>query len=175
MRKKQATLKATPKPSKKPSQSEIQDYAQRSLQRWIKKLSLTPALRKRVGLKRGHDFYAEVTVCSNQRMKALNEQYRGADYATDILSFVADPFFQAQGILGELLICAPVLIRQANEVGHSWKKEADVLIVHGVLHLLNFDHEVDAKAATQMKKWEKKLLGSQIKSSLIERVSEMSG
>jgi rRNA maturation RNase YbeY len=93
--------------------------------------------------------------------------------ATDILSFPTHEFFQRQGMLGDLVLCAPVAIKQAKEIGHSWQKEVDVLLVHGILHLLHFDHETGDRDAKDMSKWESKILGSTYAKSLIQRVHEM--
>lgn len=81
-----------------------------------------------------------ITCIDSRKMRSLNHQWRGKDYATDILSFT---LAQSRGdqVLGELLICLPVAKRQAKEHGHSVEREMQILIVHGCLHLLGFDHE----------------------------------
>lgn len=91
-------------------------------------------------------------------MKKLNKKYRGKDYATDVLSFEAAGPFRAAGILGELVICLPVLKRQAKEQGHRPERELEILVVHGVLHLLGLDHERGPREARAMSRWEKKVL-----------------
>jgi probable rRNA maturation factor len=91
-------------------------------------------------------------------MSRLNRSYRGKTYATDVLSFPAPPVFRRQGHLGELIICLPVLKSQARELGHSAETELDVLLVHGLLHLLGMDHEKGGKAARVMRLWETRLL-----------------
>ena len=69
--------------------------------------------------------------------KKLNWQYRQKDYPTDILSFEsADP-----ESLGELVFCPEVLETQAKEHKQSFDQELGLMLVHGVLHLLGFDHE----------------------------------
>jgi len=79
--------------------------------------------------------------------KALNRQYRGRDYATNVLSFPADfPPGVALPLIGDLVICAPVVAREAADQG---KKPADHwahMTVHGTLHLLGYDHIEDAEA-----------------------------
>jgi probable rRNA maturation factor len=71
------------------------------------------------------------------QMKALNKQYRGRDYATDVLSFEGlEP-----EVLGELVLCPQVLKRQAKDTGLSFQHELGYMIVHGCLHLLGYDHE----------------------------------
>ena len=80
-----------------------------------------------------------IALVSDARMRALNRQYRGKDYATDVLSFVAagpsDPS------IGDLVIATGVAKRQAREAGHSYQTELRVLALHGLLHLLGHDHE----------------------------------
>ena len=98
-------------------------------------------------------------------MRRLNRGYRKKDYATDVLSFPAPAIFRREGgVLGELVLCTAVLKQQAREQGHSPARELDVLIVHGILHLLDFDHERGPKAAAEMARWEARLLGP-VKSS----------
>ena len=80
--------------------------------------------------------------------RALNRQYRGKDYATNVLSFPVDlPRGIASPLLGDLVICAPVVAREAREQGKPPRDHYAHLTVHGVLHLLGFDHqnERDAK------------------------------
>ncbi|MCH8504301.1 MAG: rRNA maturation RNase YbeY [Ectothiorhodospiraceae bacterium] len=78
---------------------------------------------------------------------ALNRDYRGRDYATNVLSF---PFEAPPGlelpILGDLVVCAPVVVREAGEQGKSADAHFAHMIVHGTLHLLGYDHEDDADA-----------------------------
>ncbi len=95
---------------------------------------------------------------SAQKMRALNRRYLGKDRATDVLSFPAPAALRSQGFLGELLICDSVLARQAREHGHSMKTEETILLIHGLLHLLGFDHEAGPRQARVMKDWEQKLL-----------------
>jgi probable rRNA maturation factor len=78
--------------------------------------------------------------------RELNKMYRGKDYATDILSF-AD---LSAGVLGELAICPAVVERQAPEHGLSFEEELGYMILHGLLHLLGFDHEGSAGEAKKM-------------------------
>lgn len=79
-----------------------------------------------------------VVFVTSTEMKRLNNQYRGKNYATDVLSFEsADPT-----CIGELVMCLPVLRAQAKRTGLSERGELGYMIVHGVLHLLGFDHEI---------------------------------
>jgi len=155
---------------------EIEKYACRALKRWVKTAESHRVLKSRVfaadALREKRTFQVDLTLCAAPKMTKLNHQYRGKKEPTDVLSFAADSFFQGQGVLGDLVICAPVVLKQAREFNHSWKKELDVLIVHGLLHLLHFDHEESVKSAQEMAKWEKKLLGVSALRSLITRASE---
>jgi len=83
----------------------------------------------------------EVTVAfiSDRRMRALNRVFRGKDRATDVLSFAAG----GDGSLGDIVIASGVARRQAAEQGHALGTELRVLALHGLLHLLGYDHEVD--------------------------------
>jgi rRNA maturation RNase YbeY len=94
-------------------------------------------------------------------MKRLNSGYRKKSYATDVLSFGAPEPFRSQGWLGELVVCAPVLERQAREQGHSGERELDVLLAHGLLHLLGLDHERSQAEAERMSRLESRLLSGQ--------------
>jgi probable rRNA maturation factor len=96
-------------------------------------------------------------------MARLNSRYRGKPRPTDVLSFPApEPIRSLQGALGELVICLPVLTRQAREQGHRAELELWVLLAHGLLHLLGMDHEKGGKQAAEMARWEKKLLSAVI-------------
>lgn len=71
------------------------------------------------------------------RARELNKTYRGRDYATDVLSFSDSQ----PGVLGELAICPEVVRSNAVEHGLGFDEELGYMILHGVLHLLGFDHE----------------------------------
>ena len=73
------------------------------------------------------------------RVRALNRQYRRKDAPTDVLSFPADE----KGQLGDVVIAVGVARRQARQAGHSLQTELRVLALHGLLHLLGYDHEHD--------------------------------
>jgi probable rRNA maturation factor len=94
----------------------------------------------------------EVTVAlvSDARMGTLNRAYRGKDYATDVLSFPASASSEAPvpadahaAYLGDIVIATGVAQRQAEQVGHPVSVELKVLALHGLLHLLGYDHETD--------------------------------
>lgn len=81
--------------------------------------------------------------------QALNRQYRGKDYATNVLSFPAElPPGVNLPLIGDLAICAPVVAREAAEQGKRPRDHWAHLTIHGTLHLLGYDHLEDAEATT---------------------------
>ena len=94
--------------------------------------------------------------------RALNRHYRGKDYATNVLSFPAElPEGLPEGVrlplLGDLVICAPVVAREAGEQGKTLNAHYAHLTVHGVLHLLGWDHE-NTPEAEAMEQLEREIL-----------------
>ncbi len=85
----------------------------------------------------------EVTIAlvSDARMRTLNRTFRGVDQATDVLSFASDGTVPAT--LGDVAIATGVATRQARAAGHTLSTELRVLALHGLLHLLGYDHETD--------------------------------
>lgn len=79
--------------------------------------------------------------------RALNHRYRGVDHATNVLSFTAElPAAVHSPLLGDLAICAPVVAREARAQGKAARDHYAHLTVHGVLHLLGYDHQDDREA-----------------------------
>lgn len=96
--------------------------------------------------------------------RALNRHYRGKDYATNVLSFPAElpeglPAGFRLPLLGDLVLCAPVVAREATEQGKPLNAHYAHLTVHGVLHLLGWDHEDDAEAEA-MERLEREILAA---------------
>ncbi|MES5815631.1 rRNA maturation RNase YbeY [Pseudoxanthomonas sp. Soil82] len=90
--------------------------------------------------------------------RALNRHYRGKDYATNVLSFPAElPEGVKMPLLGDLVICAPVVAREAKEQRKPAVAHYAHLTVHGVLHLLGWDHD-DDKEAEAMEQLERDIL-----------------
>ena len=90
--------------------------------------------------------------------RALNRRYRGRDHATNVLSFSAElPPGLHLPLLGDLVICAPVVAREAREQGKPLAAHYAHLTVHGVLHLLGHDHQ-DAATARRMETLETRVL-----------------
>lgn len=104
---------------------------------------------------------AEVTVriVDEPEGRDLNQRYRQRDYATNVLSFPADlPAEVEVPLLGDIVICAPVVIREADAQGKEWRSHWAHLTVHGVLHLLGYDHQEDAEAE-RMEALETEIMG----------------
>src|SRR6266446_273864 len=80
-----------------------------------------------------------VALVSDARVRALNRKYRKKDKTTDVLSFPSGE----RACLGDVVIAEGVATRQAREAGHSRATEVRVLALHGLLHLLGYDHEHD--------------------------------
>jgi probable rRNA maturation factor len=96
--------------------------------------------------------------------RALNRHYRGKDYATNVLSFPADvaegvklPKGVKMPLLGDLVICAPVVAKEARDQGKPLNAHYAHLTVHGALHLLGWDHEDECDAEC-MEKLEREIL-----------------
>ena len=88
---------------------------------------------------------------------ALNRDYRGKDYPTNVLSFIYD---DGPRIQGDLVLCAPVIAREAEEQGKPLTAHYAHLVVHGVLHLRGYDHERGEADARQMEDKERTILAS---------------
>jgi probable rRNA maturation factor len=80
-----------------------------------------------------------IAVVADARVRALNRRFRHEDRPTDVLSFPADE----PDRLGDVVIAAGVARRQARDAGHALATELRVLALHGLLHLLGYDHESD--------------------------------
>lgn len=97
---------------------------------------------------------AEVVIrlVDREEARQFNLQYRHRDYATNVLSFPAElpegiPADVAGSVLGDLLICAPVVAEEAKNQGKQEVEHWAHLSIHGILHLLGYDHEEEADAA----------------------------
>lgn len=87
--------------------------------------------------------------------RMLNRDYRGRDYATNVLSFVYE---QAPLTVGDLVVCAPVVAREAADQGKPVAAHHAHLIVHGMLHLQGYDHETGDEDAIAMEARERDIL-----------------
>lgn len=82
-----------------------------------------------------------ILITGNASMRRLNSRYRGKNRATDVLSF--PPAIAANGLEGDIAISLDIAERNARRLGHSVADEIRILILHGVLHLAGYDHEID--------------------------------
>ncbi len=103
-----------------------------------------------------------IRIVDEKEGRALNHHYRGKDYATNVLSFPAElPEGLPKGVklplLGDLVLCAPVVAREAQEQRKPLGAHYAHLTVHGCLHLLGWDHE-DAQEAEAMERLEREIL-----------------
>lgn len=104
-----------------------------------------------------------MTFVDDVAIQSLNREYRGKDVPTDVLSFPQDDddgFFVPEGvprILGDIVISLPRAAEQAGDYGHSMEREVVYLAVHGLLHLLGYDHE-DSQDQSIMRQREEEVM-----------------
>ena len=105
-----------------------------------------------------------LVIVGEKRIRSLNKRFRGIDKVTDVLSFGDEEteigFVSPPNdilYLGEIFICQTRAKKQAEEKKHSMKKEMTILFIHGILHLLGYDHKGDYKDS-KMKNIEEKVL-----------------
>jgi probable rRNA maturation factor len=90
-------------------------------------------------------------ITDNEQVQALNQQFRRVDSSTDVLSFPAD-FIDPDTLktyLGDVIISYPICLAQAQSANHPVDQELAILVVHGVLHLMGYDH-INTKDKKQM-------------------------
>lgn len=118
------------------------------LRRWAR-----AALRER-------DVEVAVRLVGEDEGRELNREYRGRDYATNVLTFVYGDEMPLEGmpLYGDLVLCVPVVVREAAEQGKAVEAHFAHLMVHGMLHLQGFDHEEPAEAEV-MEVLETEILG----------------
>lgn len=136
--------------------------------------ALLSALRKSRLVSAKATVFVSISCVAAPAMARLNARYRGKRAPTDVLSFEQgrigaprDVFF-----LGDLVLCVPVTRDQAAEHGHSVRDEAAVLLAHGLLHLLGFDHERSQREFARMARAEARLLraaGFKVEAGLMAR------
>ena len=110
----------------------------RSFERWVR-----AAL---IGRRKG---WTEVNIVlfDEPAGRGMNRQYRGKDHATNVLSFPQEPLpGDNTGLLGDLVMCPPVITREAAKQGKHLRDHYAHLTIHGVLHLLGYDHQTAAEA-----------------------------
>jgi len=110
----------------------------------------------------------ELIVTDDENMQMINREQRGIDKSTDVLSFPYEPMPMIP--LGSIVISVDFVIKKSQELGHSNSDEFALLFIHGLLHLLGYDHEVDNG---EMREKEKELIKQfNLPLSLIVRTTE---
>lgn len=104
-----------------------------------------------IDVQQDKSFALSIRIVEEPEARQFNREYRNRDYATNILSFPVElpeglPSHVRQTLLGDLLICAPVVAREAREQNRPEVDHWAHLTVHGILHLLGYDHEQDEAA-----------------------------
>jgi len=132
-------------------------------QGWVKRIAQTVLKAEGVA----HPYEVSLVFTDSETVQQINRDYRGVDEPTDVLAFymlsqkeVDDSFVLPPDEvtrLGEVIISYPQTVEQAREQGHSTERELALLIIHGILHLLDYDHEEPEEEA-EMRKREKELL-----------------
>jgi probable rRNA maturation factor len=121
----------------------------RSFERWVR-----AALTGR----RGGRVEVNIALFGTREARLLNRDWRQKDYATNVLSFPYEPARgERSALLGDLAICPPVVAREAREQNKPVRDHFAHLTIHGVLHLLGFDHE-NERDALEMEAIERKVL-----------------
>jgi len=108
---------------------------------WLK--SLAGILSRRFKLRRD----ISVVLVDSRTMAKLNLTYRGKPGPTDVLSFPLTDSIIKGGLAGEIFICLPILRAEAKKRQHSLEQEFKILLVHGCLHILGYDHHQPRKAS----------------------------
>jgi len=112
---------------------------EQSIKRWV-----SAAVGSKIG-----DTELSIRIVDEPEGKTLNETYRGACGPTNVLSFPFDVEIpEPLPLIGDIVICAPVVAREAKQQNKDLKAHWAHMIIHGVLHLLGHDHQNDSEAAT---------------------------
>lgn len=105
---------------------------------------LNIVIKKTLQLEKVENAIFDITFVDEKKIKKINKEYRNIDKVTDVISFAfednEDSINPNLRVLGEIYICIPKMEEQALEYGHSEKRELSFLTVHGLLHLLGYDH-----------------------------------
>lgn len=108
-----------------------------------------------------------ITFVTEEEIQKINKTYRNIDRVTDVISFAFEDNQNFQKdkvrVLGDIFICIPKMIEQAELYGHSEKRELSFLVVHGLLHLLGYDHKTEEEEKVMFHKQEVILNATNIK------------
>jgi probable rRNA maturation factor len=131
-----------------------------------------------------HDIDADssltVVIAQNEQVQALNRQFRGVDAPTDVLSFPADapPLDETADeppYLGDMIIAFPYASAQAEREGHDLSDSLALLVVHGTLHLLGYDHDTPENRADMWAAQEEALRALNIPLEIVPALEEGKG
>jgi probable rRNA maturation factor len=119
-----------------------------------------------------------LVLASDSAVRRLNRRFAGADRATDVLSFPSDARGPARvarpgSYLGDVVVATGVSRRQARAAGHGWATELRILALHGLLHLLGYDHATDRGEMARLERALRRRAG--VAEALIERASRAGG
>jgi probable rRNA maturation factor len=123
------------------------DLTEAMLQRWVENALLGPA-------------ELSIRFVDAEEGLALNRQYRGKDYATNVLTFAyneGEELGEDDPTQADIILCTDVLLREAEEQGKTVEEHAAHLVVHGVLHAQGYDHEHDEEAE-EMEQFERDIM-----------------
>ncbi|GAB3650987.1 rRNA maturation RNase YbeY [Ramlibacter alkalitolerans] len=119
---------------------------------------VTPARARRwVGMALQGPAEIAVRIVGAEEGQALNREYRGKDYATNVLTF---DYTREPVVAADLVLCAPVVEREAKEQGKALEAHYAHLLVHGALHAQGYDHERGEREALEMEALEVLLMGA---------------
>ena len=128
--------------------------------------TLLPVLKRAVQatfdlVAEAESYSVSILICGDEQITELNKTYRGVNRATDVLSFTSDVALPDSDdlFLGDIVISFPAVVRQAEKYQHSVSHELSLLSIHGVLHLLGYDHSTISEEA-QMWHYQKLILNS---------------
>jgi|Deesub1362A_J573_1020465.scaffolds.fasta_scaffold00871_10 probable rRNA maturation factor len=129
-------------------------------QRRLNRARILKAARRILSLLEQQSVELSILLVGDRKMLRLNHQYRGIKRSTDVLSFDADIPVRVDGIkvLGDIVINISRVDEQARLQGIGFYDELDRLLVHGILHLLGYDHEASRYRAMKMRRKEEEIL-----------------
>jgi probable rRNA maturation factor len=132
--------------------------------RRLKKVALTV-----LGLVEQENVELSLALVGNAEMQKLNAKYRRMNHPTDVLSFpIEEKLLQETRLLGDVIISVEQAAEQARERRRTLDEEMTTLLIHGIVHLLGYDHERSAKDARIMRRLEKKILGQLCERGLLK-------
>jgi len=128
----------------------------------FKEADFTPLLKKAITLLEIPEQEVELVLINNQEIQKINQETRGKDEPTDVLSFanreIEDKMMRDEHSLGQIFISVETAAKNAAEIEQSLEEEVKFLFIHGLLHCLGYDHQ-DSVGEEEMKKMAYQILG----------------